>query len=80
MSVDTAGKAGWALTSQAEILAYYLPEADLVYLLRMETLRRLVPQWQQRFRTRAAANKGYQTLGILVPLAEFERHAIEVIG
>ena len=78
-SVDTVGKRGWALTSQAEMLAYYLPDADLVYWLRMERVREQLPRWQRTFRTRAAQNEGYQTLGLLVPLAEFERYADEVI-
>lgn len=75
VSVDTHGKSGWAYTSQADWLAYYIPGDELVYLIRFEQLRQRLPGWAARFPTRYALNDGYKTYGLLVPLEEFERVA-----
>ena len=40
VSVDTAHKPGWAYTSQADYLVYYIPPDGLVYVLRFAVLRR----------------------------------------
>ncbi len=80
VSVDTAGKAGWAHTSQADLLMYYLPEGDLIYIMAMVKLREVLPRWVTYYPKRPAANKEYNTWGLCVPLAEFERHAREVIN
>lgn len=72
-------KLGWAHTSQAEILLYFLPDDGLIYILRMEDLRRKLARWIQRYKTRYIPNIGYKSAGLIVPLREFERMAIQVI-
>lgn len=79
-SVDTTGKQGWAYGSEAEILVYHVVGDDLVYILRMSTIRRLLPGWIAAYPTRPAPNRDYNTLGVCVPLAVFERFAIQVIN
>lgn len=80
VSVDTANKRGWAYTSQADWLLYYLPGDGLIYLFEFATLRQHLPRWTKQYPTRAIPNAGYKTIGLLVPLAEFERHADKVIN
>jgi hypothetical protein len=80
VSVDTAGKAGWAYSSEADYLIYYIPTDDLIYVLALEVLRHELPRWVREYPLRAAQNEGYATHGLLVPLDEFEKSAEVVIS
>jgi hypothetical protein len=80
VSVDTADKAGWAYSAEADYLLYYIPGDSLVYVMTLEILRRELPRWVREYPHRAAQNKGYATHGVLVPLHEFERHAEVVLN
>lgn len=77
-SVDTTGRAGWAISSEADVLIYLVTEPETVYAIRMRTLRAALARWQRKFPKRAAQNRGYKTWGYLVPLAELEKIALEV--
>jgi len=72
VSVDTAGKRGWAYTSGALYLIYCLPLDDLIYVISMATLRENLSRWAQAYKAVPATNQGYTTYGILVPLHELE--------
>ena len=80
VSVDTTGKAGWAHSSEANYLIYFIPGDGLIYILALEVLRRELPRWVREYPLRVAQNEGYATHGILVPLDEFERCAEVVIN
>ena len=80
VSVDTAGKAGWAYQSQAAYLVYYIPGDGLIYVISLGVLRRELSRWVRAYPHRAAQNPAYATHGVLVPLDEFERHAEAVIN
>lgn len=80
ISVDTANKAGWAYTSRADWLLYYLPASGLIYFFEFAKFRLHLPRWVREFPTRAIPNKRYKTIGLLVPLAEFEQHANKVVN
>ena len=80
VSVDTAGKAGWAHSSVADYLIYYIPGDGLIYVISLEVLRRELSRWVHAYPHRAAQNEGYATHGVLVPLDEFERGAEVVIN
>jgi len=80
ISVDTVGKAGWAYSSAADYMIYYVPGDEVIYVIALEVLRRELPRWAREYPLRAAQNEGYATHGILVPLDEFERHAEAVIS
>jgi hypothetical protein len=78
VSVDVMQKPGWAWSSQATYLVYLVTEPETIYLISMRRLRRHLPIWQLRYRTVQAANDGYNTIGVLVPLRELEAIAIQV--
>lgn len=79
-SVDTANKGGWAYTSQADWLFYLVAgECEALYLIRMADLRACLPRWQRQYQERRIPNDGYHTVGLLVPLSEFEQIALAVI-
>ena len=46
----------------------------------MQDVRRRLPAWRQIYPERTVANDGYNTVGLLVPLDELERLAVEVYG
>lgn len=76
-SSDRSCRNGWALTSWAQLLFYYLPQTKCLYAVDMTTLKRELPGWRKRFSDAAAPNKGYCTTGLLVPLVEFEKIAVK---
>ncbi len=78
VSVDREHKPGWAVSSQADWLLYYLPEPeDLIYAIRFTDLRANLDYWRGTCPERSIPNHGvagdYNTIGLLVPQAEFER-------
>lgn len=78
VSVDTAHKPGWAYTSQARYLVYFIPEPETIYILPMAAIRYQVDAWRRAYPERRIPNGNYHTVGTLVPLHEFERWAITV--
>jgi len=80
VSVDATGKAGWAYSSAADYLIYYVPGDEVIYVIALEVLRRELPCWVREYPLRAAQNEGYATHGVLVPLDEFEQHAEAVMS
>lgn len=80
VSVDYAGKRGWAYTSEAQKLMYAIPAPLLlVYVIPMAALRAELPRFERDYREVSVQNDGYQTKGCIVPLAEFEAIAEAVI-
>lgn len=76
VSVDARGKMGWALTSQADYLVYYLP-GRAIYVLPFSSLRWALPGWMRDFPARTAPNNGYLTHGVLVPLGTLAEYAVQ---
>jgi hypothetical protein len=79
VSCDARGTRGWALTSRADYLFYFLPDDLLIYALQPPRLPALVREWTRRYRSVSVPNFDYNTRGILVPLHELETHAKQVI-
>ena len=76
ISVDTANIPGWVYTSQADWLAYFVPQQAVIYLIAFTALRARLPQWLDSCKAAPPIpNHGYHTHGILVPLSEFARAA-----
>ncbi len=76
ISVDTHGKMGWALTSQADYLVYLVP-GQLIIVLPFQSLRWALPGWMREYPERTAANNGYETHGVLVPLPRLLEYAVQ---
>lgn len=79
VSVSTTNKPGWAVSSQAQWLIYYIPQPETVYGIKMARLRQALPAWQKKYPSRDIPNRGYVTTGLLVPLDEFEKIAAWVL-
>jgi hypothetical protein len=73
-SVDTMDIPGWAYSSQAEWLFYYLPDQNELCVITFAALRQQLPDWIDEYPERVARNATYHTKGILVPLAVFKIH------
>ena len=69
VSVDIDNKAGWAHTTNAEIIVYYLPQLRALYMIDVCKLRLELPKWEARYPKKTAQNKDYLTHGVLVPLS-----------
>lgn len=80
VSVDTAGKPGWALTCTADFILYYVVGIGPLYILRPKDIKANVRKWQKKYPERRIPNGTYHTVGTLVPLHEFERLAVQVVS
>lgn len=83
VSVDTKNIPGWAYSSQSDWLIYYVPDQQRILILSFARLRELLPSWIQKHKAAPPIpNRGYNTLGILVPLSifEFACQKVEMLG
>jgi len=78
VSMDKFNKRGWIFTSQAYYLFYFLPLDDLCYILTLTKMRNQLERWLKECQLRSIANKGYNTIGLLVDLGDLERIFIKV--
>jgi hypothetical protein len=77
ISVDTRYVLGWAYTSQAEALCYYLPSTKKGWLICFKALRSCLPRWVETYPTRKVKNFDYCTHGLLVPMQKLVDIAFE---
>ena len=75
MKGETVEKLGWALTSTAQRLVYFIPGPNRVYILDMNDIRDMLPKWGERCKMVNVQNEGYVGKGLLVPITEIETHA-----
>lgn len=80
VSVDTYNKPGWARTCQSDYIFYYIVGVGPVYILRPADIQKRLQRWANQYQERRIQNNGYQTVGILVPLDEFEKAAVQVVA
>jgi hypothetical protein len=83
ISVDRSNKLGWAYTAQAAYLFYYIVGDDILYVMTFIKLRSQLARWVEKYRTAKTPNesyRGYNTIGLIVPLDEFERHAVHTLS
>lgn len=79
VSVDTRDIPGWAYTCEADFIFYYVDDIGPIYILRPKDIRKKLTRWQNKYQTRKIPNKNYNTIGLLVPLDEFERLAVQIV-
>jgi len=73
VSVDEQNIPGWAYTSTADVLVYYIPPDNIAYVLRMQSVKAMVPVWTETYPLQSVANvsqrgESYHTIGLLVPI------------
>lgn len=78
ISVDTDNVPGWAYTTQAQYIFYYIPPAKEIRVVCVKQLKAALSQWKREHRlSPPVPNKGrygkqYNTFGLLVPLKDFD--------
>lgn len=83
-SVDTADKKGWAYTSTAQLLVYYVVEGEYAFVLRMHEIWRRLPGWEQFYEAKHATTsdengQSYKTWGVLIPIQTFRAASEKVV-
>lgn len=82
MSVDTHGKRGWAYTSTAQVLIYFIPGHEYALRADMTAIKNRLVEWavypQASAWNRGRGGEYYKTLGRLVPLEEFRRVCVGI--
>lgn len=79
VSVSTNGALGWAYTSLAQWLLYYIPPNKTIYVVPMASVKYMLPAWVRQYGTGYAPNRTYQTEGLKVSLNEFYKIALDVV-
>lgn len=79
ISVDTTGAPGWAKSCTADFIVYWVVGIGPAYVIRPAAIRRELARWERHYQSRRVPNRNYHTVGLLVPLDEFERIAYRVI-
>lgn len=79
VSVDTYSKPGWAYTCRSDYIFYYVVGDGPVYILKPADIKRRLDRWAAQYEKRRIPNSGYHTEGLLVPLEEFEKMAIQIV-
>lgn len=71
-----SGRKGWAFTSQADWIFYYLIGMDKIVSMKPENIRTYLKEWISKYRLQSVLNKDstrqYHSRGILIPLEVFE--------
>lgn len=80
VSNDTTGASGWAMKSLAQLLIYYIPQVQLVYVANMNLIKYYLPEWIERYGIASSKNETYTTFGILVPLDILNGISIDVLN
>jgi hypothetical protein len=65
---DLGQRPGWAYTTQADIIVYFLPFSNRLFLLRSRRLRSRMALYEAQYERVQVANAGWKTTGLLVPL------------
>lgn len=80
ISVDVDNKPGWALYCEADFVMYYIVGIGPIYIIRPDDIRSRLDTWKSEYRIMTVPNEDYNTKGIIVPLAEFEKIAAQIIN
>ena len=67
LSVDTTGKLGWALTSEADILVYYMLNDNELWIIDMNLIKSNIADWTKQYKKKKCWNYGYNSEGLLLP-------------
>ena len=78
VSVDRDGVRGWAYTCLAQRIYYFVPPRNEIYQLDTTTLKRHLPEWENRYTTGNSINATYTTKGLKVPLYILSGVATEI--
>lgn len=74
-----SGKRGWAYTTTAQWLYYYVLGAEEVYIVDVVKLKLYLKNWEKQFIIKGAKNPNYSSEGMLVPIEIFKSICYEVI-
>lgn len=74
-----AGKRGWAYTSLAQWLYFYLPGSNECCVIEMTALKQQLAYWRDTYRRVTVRNPNYTTIGIVVPSAIFKEVCYDII-
>lgn len=71
LSNSKTGKKGWAYTTTADFLIYFVPGFKKAAVVRPIVLREKLKEWSIIYKTRYCKNKDYYSAGLLVPWSQF---------
>ena len=79
ISVAEDGSPGWAITSRADVLIYFVPSEKKVWVIKFNTLRNKLAYWYHKYPRKTVVNETWKGYGILVPLVELDNIALSIM-
>lgn len=76
VSMDIYDKKGWAYTSKADYIIYYIVGSGRLCVIPMQTIKKHLPTWKQTYPEVQVKNKGFNAYGLLIPLTEIAKHCV----
>ena len=73
-------KRGWAYTTTAQWLYYYVLGTNEVFVVDVAKMKLYLNNWEKQFIKKSAKNPNYSSEGMLVPIEIFKSVAYEVIN
>ncbi len=71
-------KHGWMYKCIADWLVIYVPDNHICYWLKPAHLRNLRDGWVRKYELKKSPNKGYWSIGVVVPLSIIKKVALQV--
>ena len=78
-SVDNLGGPGWAFSSMSQILIYFIPEANIIFMADMLKLKLDIDFLCVNYGIKSVKNETYTMLGTPVPIDKFREYVIKEI-
>jgi len=79
ISVSKTKKPGWGYSCCAQVIAYFVPDIGLIYMINPIKLKLIIPEWAKNYPIRKIPNRDYFTEGLLVPLKELDKIIFYVV-
>lgn len=79
ISIDSQDKPGWVINSQAQLLVYLIPSKIVLIADMMKVKYKFMHEWINYYDLKIIKNDGYNTIGMPVPIEEFEKCCFNTI-
>jgi len=78
-SIGGTGKPGWAYCSIAQLLIYFIPRKNLIYIADMFKIKSEIDKLAVAYGVKSVDNGHFKMLGVPVPFEAFEDYVLSII-
>ena len=78
-TVGGTGKQGWAFCSIAQLLVYFIPELNVIYVADMLKIKLDIDKLAVRYDVKTVDNGHFKMMGVPIPFEVFDKYVISTI-